>query len=320
MPRGLKGQACGVLRMNHAHSHSPTPGSTIRGRLRIAFALTSLVLILEAIGGWLTGSVALLADAGHMLTDAGALGIAFFAAWMSERPRTAQKSYGYGRVEILAALANGLLLGGVSVAVAFESISRLGERQDIAAGPMLAVAVIGLLANVTSAIFLAPSARENLNVRGAFFHVIGDALGSLSAIGAALCLLLWDLHAADALAGLFIAALLVASAARLILESVDILLEGTPRHLDLEEIAGRVLALPGVLAVHDLHIWTVTAGFPAMSAHIDLEAGADGEGVRRAAHQLLHQQYAIEHTTIQTEAAPGLLSIDPPSSEQSLDG
>ena len=308
--------------MNHAHAHSdaPRPGSAIRGRLRIAFALTSLVLIVEALGGWLTGSVALLADAGHMLTDAGALGIALFAAWISERPRTAQKSYGYGRAEILAALANGLLLGGVSVAVAFESISRLGETHEIAAGPMLGVAVIGLLANLVSAFFLASGARENLNVRGAFFHVIGDALGSLSAIGAALCLLLWDLRSADALAGIFIAALLVASAARLILESVDILLEGAPRHLDLEEIAERVLALPGVLAVHDLHIWTVTAGFPAMSAHIDLEPGADGEGVRRSAHQLLHQQYAIEHTTIQTEAAPGLLSIAPPPSEQSQDG
>ena len=305
----------------HTHSHASTPGSAIRGRLRIAFALTSLVLILEAIGGWLTGSVALLADAGHMLTDAGALGLALFAAWISERPPTARKSYGYGRAEILAALANGVLLAGVSIAVGFESLSRLGEPHDIAAGPMLGVAVIGLLANIASASFLASSARDNLNVRGAFFHVIGDALGSLSAIGAALCILLWDLHAADALAGLFIAALLIASAARLILESVDVLLEGAPRHLDLREIAERVSALPGVLAVHDLHIWTVTSGFPAMSAHIDLELGADGEGVRRAAHQLLHQQYAIEHTTIQTEAAPDLLSIDPPSpSQQSRDG
>ncbi len=306
--------------MSHAHTHAHTPGSAIRGRLRIALGLTSLVLVLEAIGGWLTGSVALLADAGHMLTDAGALGIALFAAWMSERPRTARKSYGYGRAEILAALANGLLLGGVSIAVGLESISRLGAPQDVAAGPMLAVALVGLLANIASASFLASSARENLNVRGAFFHVIGDALGSLSAIAAALCLLLWDMRAADALAGLFIAALLLASAARLILESVDILLEGAPRHLDLEEIAERVSALPGVLAVHDLHIWTVTSGFPAMSAHIDLEPGADAESVRRTAHQLLHQQYAIEHTTIQTEAAPGLLSIDPPPSEQSLDG
>lgn len=296
----------------HTHSHAHTPGSAIRGRLRIAFGLTSLVLVLEAVGGWLTGSVALLADAGHMLTDAGALGIALVAARLSSRPRTAHKSYGYGRAEILAALANGLLLGGVSVAVAFESISRLRDPGEIAALPMLGVAVVGLAANIAAALFLAPSARENLNVRGAFFHVMGDALGSLAAITAAACVLLWEIHSADALAGLFIAALLVASALRLIRESADILLEGAPRHLDVREIAERVARLPGVLAIHDLHIWTVTSGFPAMSAHIDLEPGADAERVRRSAHQLLHQQYAIEHTTIQTEEAPQLLSIQPP--------
>ncbi len=300
--------------MSHTHEHA-LPGaseSDVRSRLRLAFSLTTLVLVIEVVGGVLTGSVALLADAGHMLTDAGALGIAFFAARMSARPPTASKSYGYGRVEILAALANGLLLGGVSVGIAFESISRLGDPHEIVALPMVAVAVIGLAANVVSALFLAPSARGNLNVRGAFFHVVGDALGSLAAIVAGLCILVWDFRSADALAGLFIAALLVASAVRLVRESVDILLEGAPRDLDLEEIAERVARLPGVLSIHDLHIWTVTSGFPAMSAHIDLEPGADAEGVRRSAHRLLHQQYAIEHTTIQTEEAPGLLSIDPP--------
>ncbi len=296
----------------HPQAHAQASESGVSHRLRLAFGLTSLVLVLEAVGGWLTGSVALLADAGHMLTDAGALGIALFAARLSARPRTAQKSYGYGRAEILAALANGLLLGGVSVAVAFESISRLRDPGEIAALPMLGVAVVGLAANIAAALFLAPSARDNLNVRGAFFHVVGDAFGSLAAITAAACVLLWGIRSADALAGLFIAALLVASALRLIRESADILLEGAPRHLDVQEIAERVARLPGVLAIHDLHIWTVTSGFLAMSAHIDLEPGADAERVRRSAHQLLHQQYAIEHTTIQTEEAPQLLSINPP--------
>ncbi len=304
----------------HPHElHSTQREPEVRSRLKLALGFTTFVLVLEAVGGVLTGSVALLADAGHMLTDAGALGIALFAAWMSGQPRTAQKSYGYGRAEILAALANGLLLGGVSVGVASESISRLQDPGEIAALPMLLVAIIGLAANVASAIFLAPSVRGNLNVRGAFFHVMGDALGSLAAISAGLCILLWDFRSADALAGLFIAAILVASAARLILESVDILLEGAPRHLDLEEIAARVRDLPGVQAIHDLHIWTVTSGFPAMSAHIDLEPGADADRVRRSAHQLLHQQYAVEHTTIQTEEAPALLSIEPPASERADD-
>lgn len=303
--------------MSPAHTHEPpgVPQPEVRRRLRFAFVLTTLVLILEAVGGLLTGSVALLADAGHMLTDAGSLGIALFAARLSARPRTARKSYGYGRAEILAALANGLLLGGVSVGVAIESLSRLGDPREIAAGPMLAVAVIGLAANLASALFLARSAHTNLNVRGAFFHVVGDALGSLAAILAGACIVLWDLRSADALAGLFIAALLVGSAVRLVRESVDILLEGAPRNLDLQEIAERVSGLPGVLSIHDLHVWTVTSGFPAMSAHLDLEPGADPEGVRRAAHRLLHEDYAIEHTTIQTEQAPGLLSIDPPPEE-----
>ncbi len=294
----------------HAHPHE----RSVQGRLRIAFGVTSAVLVLEAVGGFLIGSVALMADAGHMLTDAGALGIALFAAWMADQPRTSRKSFGYGRAEILGALANGLLLGGVSVAIAIESLSRMrGEPRAIDAGWLIGIAVIGLVANLISASFLSRSAHENLNVRAALFHVLGDALGSVAAIGAGIAIWLWDLRAADAVAGLFIAALLVVSAFRLVRDSVDILLEGAPRHLDLDHIAGEVGALPGVTAVHDLHIWTVGSGFPAMSAHLDLAPGANHEEVRRAAHRLLHQRYSIAHTTIQTEEAPGLLSIqDPP--------
>ena len=307
--------------MRDAHVHGQAPpnesGHSHRGAagdsaaLRTAFAITFSVLILEAVGGALIGSVALLADAGHMLTDAGALGVALMAARVSERPRTRQKSFGYGRVEILAALANGLLLGGVSVAIVLHSLERLGAPREIPPVPMIAIGVIGLGANIASALVLHRSSSASLNVRAALAHVIGDALGSVAAIGAGFAILFWGALGADAVAGLAIAALLVASAYRLIRESVDVLLEGAPQHLDLEQIDREVRELPGVAHVHDLHIWTVTSGFLAMSAHIDLERGANPGAVRRAVHQLLHQRYDIPHTTIQTEEAPELLSIQP---------
>jgi cobalt-zinc-cadmium efflux system protein len=306
--------------MAHAHSHrgdGDAPGKAQLRGVRAAFAITVSVLGLEAVGGVLTGSVALLADAGHMLTDAGALGIAMFAAWLSLRPRTARKSFGYGRAEILAALGNGLLLGGVSVAIALESIERLRQPTDIDAVPMIAIACVGLLANLASARILARTGSDNLNIRAALAHVVGDALGSVAAILAGLAVLIAGIRAADAAAGLLIAALLVLSAVRLVRESVDILLEGAPRGLSLERIAGEVAALPGVRGIHDLHIWTVTSGFQAMSGHVDLEAGANPDAVRRAVHALLHSHYDIAHTTIQTEPAPGLLEIqtDPPAAD-----
>ncbi len=291
---------------HHAHAH---PVDAARP-LRAAFAITVSVLVLELVGGLLTGSVALLADAGHMLTDAGALGIALFASWASTQPRLPRHSFGYGRAEVLAALLNGLLLGGVSVGIAVESFSRLAAPSPIDAGPMIAIAAIGLLANLTSGAFLLRGARENLNVRAALYHVAGDALGSIAALAAGAAIWLFDFERADALAGLAIAVLLVASAVRLVRESVEILLEGAPRHLDLDTIAREVAGLPGVARVHDLHIWTVGAGFLSMSAHVDLLAGADSEAVRRSVHRLLHQRYEIAHTTIQTESAPPLLQVE----------
>ncbi|MFQ5697047.1 MAG: cation diffusion facilitator family transporter [Myxococcota bacterium] len=291
------------------------PGSGVANlaALRGAFAVTSSILLLEAVGGWLTGSIALLADAGHMLTDAGSLGLALFAAHLRLRPTSARKTFGYGRAEILAALANGLLLGATSVAIAIESLRRLRSPEPIDAVPMLSIACIGLAANLFAAWLLARSDRTNLNVRGALAHVLGDALGSLAAIGAAIAIWAWELLQADAIAGLGIAGLLVAAALRLVRGSVDILLEGAPEDLDLERLAADVCELPGVAGIHDLHIWTVTSGFPAMSGHVDLAPGADGHEVQRAVSQLLRARYGIEHTTIQTEPAPRLHTIDPAS-------
>jgi len=293
----------------HVHARAPASESV---SLRRAFALTVIVLVVEFVGGLLTGSVALLADAGHMLTDAGALGIALFAAWAATRPRGRRHSFGYGRAEVLAALLNGMLLGGVSVGIAVESFDRFASPHVVRAGPMMGIAAVGLAANLISGLFLLRGARTSLNVRAALVHVAGDAIGSVAALVAGAAILLFGWQNADAIAGLAIALILVVSALRLIVDSVHILLEGAPRHLDLDEIARRVNAVPGVARIHDLHIWTVGSGFPAMSAHVDLVAGADPEAVRRAVHRLLHQEYSVAHTTIQTESAPPLLQVDGP--------
>ncbi len=299
-----------------AHPHAPhgpaeagTRGSV--SALRIAFAITVTVLVIEAVGGFVTGSIALIADAGHMLTDAGALAIALLGAWLALRPADAQRSYGYGRAEILAALANGLLLGGVSVAILIEAVDRLRHPAAVDAGPMLAIAIVGLGANLVCARLLYRSDLRNLNVRAALTHVVGDALGSVGAIVAAVAILLFDVRSADAVAAFAIGALLVAAAVRLMRDSVEILLEGAPRDLDVEQIAREMRQVPGVVSVHDLHIWTVAPGFLSMSAHVDLNRGADGPAARRALHRLLHQQYQIAHTTVQIEEAGDLLTIAP---------
>jgi cobalt-zinc-cadmium efflux system protein len=198
------------------------------------------------------------------------------------------------------------------VGVAVESFTRLHTPHAVDAGPMLGIAAIGLVANLTSGSFLMRGAQSNLNVRAALYHVAADAVGSVAAIAASVAILAFGWESADALAGLAIAVLMVVSALRLTRESVDILLEGAPRHLDLDEIAEQVRAVTGVARIHDLHIWTVGSGFPSMSAHVDLLPGADGEAVRRAVHRLLHEEYAIAHTTIQTESAPPLLQVDGP--------
>lgn len=301
--------------MHHEAHPAHPPAAASRRSLALAFAITSAVMLLEVVGGWWTGSVALLADAGHMLTDAGALGVALIASWISTRPRSHEMSFGWGRAEILGALINGTLLGAVAAAIAVESVRRLQSPAPVDALPMLGIACAGLAANGWTAFILSRVAHHDLNARGALLHVLGDALGSVGAIAAALCIWAWGWIRADALAGLGVAVLVIAGAARLIRESLDILLERVPRHLDLARIAAQVRQVPGVHSIHDLHIWLVSSGFPAMSAHLDIEPGADPEEVRRAVHRLLHQNYSISHTTIQTERAP-LLSIQPPPSSR----
>jgi cobalt-zinc-cadmium efflux system protein len=271
-------------------------------RLWAVLALSGTFMVLEAVGGWLSGSLALLADAGHMLTDVGALALSLLTAWIAQRPADATKTYGYLRWEILAALVNGAALFGIAGWVVFEAVQRLHHPAPIRTGLFLAVAAAGLAVNLVSLTLLHRSREGSLNARGAYLHVLGDALGSVGALGAAAVIWFTGWTAADPIASIALSLLILVGAWRLIRESTDILLESVPRHVTLAEVQGRILGVPGVAAVHDLHVWTVVSGMVAMSGHAvvpDLEAHPGVlEGIRGELAAL-----GIGHVTMQLEVA-----------------
>src|SRR5919202_2942375 len=276
-------------------------GAGNRRALALVLALTSGFTVVEIIGGLLTGSLALLADAGHMLSDNFSLGLALFAAWLAQRPATPDKSFGYRRAEILAALANGVTLVAVSVWVFIEAYSRLRDPTEVLGGPMLAVAALGLLVNAVGGIILYRSGGESLNVQGAMRHVFADALGSIGAIVAAAVIILTGWRYADPLISVAIGVLILGSSWKLLRDSTNILLEATPRGLSAEEVGRKMAAADGVVEVHDLHIWTITSGFPALSAHILVGQSEDCHARRRELENLLDHEYGISHTTLQVD-------------------
>ena len=279
--------------------------------LRAALVITAVFLAVEIAGGLVSGSVALLADAAHMATDVAALALALFALRVAEREPTASKTYGYRRTEILAALANGLVLVGVSVMVAVDAIGRLVQPPDVRGGLMLGVAVVGLLANLASAAVLHAGHRHSLNVRGAFLHVLGDALGSVGAIAAAVLLMAFGWELADPVAALLITVLILVSAWRLVKESLDVLMEAAPGHVDMTALVRGMRAVPGVVDVHDLHVWTLTSGYHAISAHVDVGDAADAASVLRALQRLAQERFGLEHTTFQLEPHDAGRSAEP---------
>jgi cobalt-zinc-cadmium efflux system protein len=281
----------------HGHDHGRAP----RRSLAIVFVLITGFMVVEVAGGLLTGSLALLADAGHMLSDSASLGLALFAAWLAGRPPTPNRSFGYKRAEILAALANGVTLVAVSVWIFFEAYRRLQEPPEILGGWMLAVAVVGLVVNLVGAFILSRSGGESLNVQGALRHVIADVLGSVGAIVAALIILLTGWRYADPLISVLIALLILGSSWKLLRDSVSILLEQAPRGLDVNEVGERMVAVPGVEEVHDLHVWTITSGFPALSAHVLVSGDEDCHERRRELEKVLYSDFGIEHTTLQVD-------------------
>lgn len=276
-------------------------GAGDRRALAIVLALTAGFTVVEVIGGLLTGSLALLADAGHMLSDNLSLGLALFAAWLAQRPATPNKSFGYRRAEILAALANGLTLVAVSVWVFVEAYSRLREPSEVLGGPMLVVAALGLLVNVAGGAILYRAGGESLNVQGAMRHVFADALGSVGAMLAAAIIIFTGWRYADPLISVVIGILILASSWKLLKDSTNILLEATPPNLNATEVGRKMAAAEGVTEVHDLHIWTITSGFPALSAHVLVGADDDCHARRRELESLLAHEYGISHTTLQVD-------------------
>jgi cobalt-zinc-cadmium efflux system protein len=288
----------------HDQVHPPRGPAAPLTRLRSVLALTAVFMVVEAVGGWLSGALALLADAGHMLTDVGALALSLVTAWVAQRPAGVNKTYGYLRWEILAALVNGAALFGIAGLIVFEALHRLQDPQPIQTGLFLAVAAAGLVVNLVSLAVLHGVREGSLNVRGAYLHVMGDALGSVGALGAAAIVALTGWTMADPIVSIALSLLILVGAWRLLRESTDILLEAAPRHVSMPEVQRRMLAVPGVSAVHDLHVWTVTTGMVAMSGHAvvpDLEAHPGVlEGIRGEMGRL-----GIGHVTIQLEVEDG---------------
>ncbi len=284
-------------------------GSAPVGKLTAVFALTAGFMLVEAVGGWVSGSLALLADAGHMLTDVGALGLTLFTAWIARRPASQTKTYGYLRWEILAALINGATLFGLAGWVVIEAIGRIGHPQPIQGGLFFGIALTGLVVNLICISILHGSHRNHLNTRGAYLHILSDLLGSVGAVGAAVVVLTTGWTLADPIISVLLSLLILAGAWRLMRESTDVLLEAVPAHISVADVATRMQAVTGVIAVHDLHVWTVASGMVAMSGHAqvpDLSRHPDVlAGIREVVADL-----GIQHVTIQLEA--GDECVDPP--------
>jgi cobalt-zinc-cadmium efflux system protein len=289
------------------HDHGGRAGD--RRALAAALGLVAAFLVLEVVAGLLADSLALLADAGHMLSDVGSLGLALFAAWIAQRPATPERSFGYRRAEILAALANGVALVVVAIWVFVEAGRRLADPGDPLGGWIVAVGLIGLAVNVAAASILSRRRSESLNVRAALRHVLADLAGSVGVVAAGGVVLATGWTYADPIAGVLIGLLVLASSWTILRDSVGILLEAAPRELDVEAVGKAMASHPGVSEVHDLHVWTITSGFPALSAHVLVDAGADCHRLRLELERLIHDRFGLEHTTLQVEHAPGLLEI-----------
>lgn len=296
--------------MARTHSHpgrppqAPGPDRAAHRRaLTIAFALTASFTVIEIVGGILTGSLALLADAVHMLSDNFSLALALLAIRLADRPPTPQRSFGYKRAEILAALFNGVTLVAVSIWILYEAWQRLQSPEAVAGVGMLAVATAGAIANLAAIRVLMPGSGDNLNMKGAMRHVMADLAGSIGAIVGALIIITTGFDQADPIIGALIAVLVAFSAAPIIRDSVRILLEEAPAGLDATEIGEAMAATPGVVSVHDLHIWTITSGFAALSAHVVVGRDEDCHARRREVEEMLTGRFDLEHTTLQMDHA-----------------
>ena len=288
----------------HGHDHGHGTGGKREGNavaLRWAFGITTVILVAEAVGGWLTNSLALLSDAGHMLSDSASLGLSLLAIHFAKTPASASKSYGYRRLEILAALANGVALFVIAVAISWEAAHRLFDPPPVASLPMMGIAGIGLAANLASAWVLLHQGdvKDNLNLRSAYLHVLGDALGSVGALLAGALMYLYGWYVADPIVSVAVALLILRGAWGVVSQSLHILMEGTPTGSNIEAMIASLETIPGVCNVHDVHVWTVTSGYDVFSCHLVVSKGTNITKVVAAGAELLERQFGIRHTTIQ---------------------
>jgi cobalt-zinc-cadmium efflux system protein len=286
---------------NAAGSERPT--RVDRRPLVIAMAITTTFFIVELVGAYISNSLALLADAAHMLTDVAALGLALFAMWLAGRTTSPERTFGYLRAEILTALVNAVSLIVLAIYIFWEAWQRFQEPPEVKSGPLLVVAVAGMIANIASAWVLSRGGghRENLNTRGAFLHVLGDLLGSVATIAAAVIIMFTGWYAADPIVSVLIGGLVVFGAWSLLRESVDVLLEAAPRGVVIADVRRAMDAVPGVTGVHDLHVWTVTSGLTALSAHVETTNLADWEICMQTLATMLREKFGIAHATLQPE-------------------
>lgn len=284
-----------------AHEHSSVAAGH-KGRLIVVLALTTTFMVVEAVAGYLTNSLVLIADAGHMLTDVAGLSIALAAIWFAQRPPNARKTYGYYRAEILGALLNGALLIAVSGYILYEAYQRFQDPPEVASIPLLVVASIGLVVNLIGAGLLMRGASESLNIRGAFLEVVGDLLGSIGAIAAGLIILSTGWKYADPLFAAGVGLFILPRTWHLLKSALDVLFEGTPAHIDLQKVQKEIEDQAGVRSVHDLHVWTVTSGFVALSGHVLVRDDADRDALLVVLRRVLLNQFDIEHVTIQVES------------------
>ncbi|MEK4714908.1 cation diffusion facilitator family transporter [Sporosarcina sp. FSL K6-5500] len=287
---------------DHGHHHSHAREGNKKG-LAIAFIITAGIMLLEFFGGLLTNSLALLADSGHMLSDAGSLALSLVAIWFAARAASPKKTYGYYRFEILAALFNGGTLFVIAGMIVYHAYGRFFEPQIVASGSMIIIAFIGLAANLLSAWFLISKGdvKDNVNLRSAYLHVLGDALGSVGAIIAGIVMYFFDWYVADPIISVVVALLILKGAWGIIKQTIHILMEGTPITINQQEVKQTLEAIEGVINVHDLHVWTITSGLDSLTCHLLIEDNQDEQRILQQAIQQIEKQFKIMHTTIQIE-------------------
>jgi cobalt-zinc-cadmium efflux system protein len=269
----------------------------------VVLGVTVAILVIELTGAMLTGSLALYADAGHMATDAAGIALALFAVWIAGRPTTDDRTYGYYRAEILAAAINAVVLFGLGTFILYKAVTHLFDPHEVESGPMLAFGLVAVAGNAVSLLLLRQAQGDSLNMRGAFLEVFSDFLGSVAVIIAALVVATTGFDRADAIASMIIGLMILPRSWRLLRDAVDVLLEATPRGMKLEDVRGHILETPGVDAVHDLHVWTITSGMPVISAHVTVADGASHGEVLDSLSSCLAEHFDIEHSTFQLEHA-----------------